>query len=333
MKKITACIFLALTSNAFAENGRFNTIIKPEKGFVYTNQFFEVEGDWEQVSGLSNCTTWTPDTETIKQGTSFDQSRHCDVTEEKVTEHYGKLSDGTEYLIKTEKETRSSNSEFTQTAIGTDFYSILLSLTSQQNTDVVNMYDKTQTSHPQWEHNFGLTKDFALTASSYANQTINADGYVNWFDPDQTYRMSVMKACYALEHGSDKAVSHIRYLDKDNNIVFWTKSFDHESKAPYGTHFTYGKAADESDVHYTGTGVATWPYVDGNIKFDKENGTVSFNNLIQNTSYSMENWTLSGVDVKSITRIQLVSSNVVTLYTGGTCGANVRLYIEDDAED
>lgn len=328
MKKIAACIFLALTSNAFAENGKFNTIIKPEKGFVYTDQFFEVEGDWEQVSGLSNCTTWTPDVETIRQGTSFEQSRHCDSTEEKVTEHYGRLSDGTEYLIKTEKETRTTNSGYTQTSIGTDFYGILLSLTSQQNTDELNKYNKTQTSHPDWEHNFGLTKDFTLTSSTYANQPVVADGYVNWFDPDETYRMAVMKAC----SGGDVAESHIRYLDKDNNVVFWTKSFANNSKAPYGTHFTYGKAADESDVHYTGT-PGRWPYVDADMTFDKENGIVSFKSNVTGENYGMSDWTLSGVNVAAITRIQLVSSRVVTDYTGGTCGAHVRIYIEDDAED
>lgn len=184
-----------------------------------------------------------------------------------------------------------------------------------------NAHDVTQTTNSHWEEHFGTTNDLVLNAVA-GNSTLYKEATgkdtIHWFDPDKTLEFTAQQACVL----GDFSESDIQYLDKDGNVVFWTRT---RTEGNYGAALLYGKSSDYSDATNTGDN-ALHPIVHGHLNFDKENNTVSYTNK-STGNYEMNSWVLSNVDVGSITQIKLDYAVVYSSYTGGTCGANLKLEI------
>lgn len=202
-------------------------------------------------------------------------------------------------------------------------YGYLIDLYSINNSSHRAAHDVTNTSHPDWEDNFSLTKDLVINRVSSYNQRITNTGVINWFDDEKKIRIEAQQACQS----NDYAHSSIEYLDENDNIIFWTKTGDYNA---YGTNMSYGKEANFSDAKNTSV-VGQHPIVHGFLVFNKELETVSFDSLDSSSNYGMRSWILSNVEVSKIKKIRLSSSNVMTTYSAGTtCGAQLRLKIEKD---
>lgn len=197
----------------------------------------------------------------------------------------------------------------------------LMMLYSVENSATRNANDVTKINEPTWEEKFGNTKDLVINEVSGQNDNINQSGVINWFDSSRKLKIAMRQACWS----SDKADTDIEYLDSNDNIVFWTKT---RYKQNFKLRFTYGKASDFSDSKEA-VSTASYPNVNGFLSFDAKNKTVSYNH--ENESKTLfQPWTLTNVDVSSIKKIRLSSSNVVTTYYGGTCGAYAYIALFDE---
>jgi len=150
-----------------------------------------------------------------------------------------------------------------------------------------------------------------------ANEILNKTGTINWFNPDKTQELIFSEGC----SGGDTASVDIEYLDNNNDVVFWLRT------RPYGTYGLYLNYGTEPNFGGAVDPGITGPYpaLIGDLSFDKNTNTVNYNSL-RDTNY-VNNWQINDIDVSSIAKIKLVYTDVKTVYTGGTCGAQVRIRI------
>lgn len=222
------------------------------------------------------------------------------------------------YVVVVDKEENGSYQITEPEMVRKGFIIDFISISSAENR---NAHDVTQVTNPHWEEHFGTTSDLVLngvTGNTVISEAAAGKDIIEWFDPNKTLKFVVQKAC----QGGDFAESDIQYLDKDDNVIFWTRTI---TESAYGTYLIYGTSSDYSNGVNSGDN-STHPIVEGDLNFDVENKSVSYTNKSP-SNYSTNDWTLTNVDVGLITKIKLDHAKIYSSYTGGTCGANLKLEI------
>lgn len=275
-----------------------------------------VESNWVDVGNPYDCDNGFPLNESYTKGVTFEQEKNCTINQEKTIDTYIVYSNGQKHLKETKIENQSIPTVHTLQATGTDeVEGFIVALRSQHDRSVLNNYDVTYTSSPNWNDNFGKTKDIVINQVTMANDRIRKTGIVEWFNPDKQIDVYFSKGCST----GDVAFTDVQFLDKNNDIVAWFKTRYHST---YGLQATYGTNPNFSDGTNPGV-VGLHPSLTGNFTFDRDNGVLRYTNT--KTTHYVNSWSINNIDVESIRKIQLSYSEVMTTYTGETCGANVLM--------
>lgn len=275
--------------------------------------------DWINKNTPYNCSVWSPSIESVTDGVTFNQDRTCLQDQEKTETTYTHYSDGSKkvsQVIVTESQTVSVDESQSNTGTDTVVGGIIV-LKAAHNSTTLNAYNVNETNNANWESLFGQSYDIVLNQVAYANSAIRKTGVINWFNPDKKASVYFSEGC----SDGDTAHADVEYLDENNNILLWYKT---RSYGSYGLYLTYGTTSDKSGGFNPGV-VGPYPSFTGLISFNKNTDTVYFNN--SKTENYVNSWSAS-VDVSEIKKIRLSYSNVLTNYTGGTCGAQVMMKIQ-----
>jgi hypothetical protein len=265
-----------------------------------------------------NCNAWSPEADTIDKGVEFTQERTCDQDQGRDKNTYFVDIDGNKTLSKTEKEHKTIGSTEEQQAIGTyDILGFIYLLRSQHNTSALNINDVTKVNEPTWNDYFGQTYDIVINGVSYANQRLSNTGVIEWFNPDKRLYLNFGEGCWT----NDVAHGDIEYLDENNNVVFWHRTRSYGSYGLYATYGTQPNFAGGIDPGFVGP----YPAFRGWLSFDKDARTVTYTKNASNNY--VNSWQLTNIDVESIKKIRVAYSNVMTTYTGGTCGAQASIEV------
>jgi hypothetical protein len=315
-KKTILSLSVLLATQAYSNE--FVTIISSEEVSYISGKSVETT-EWANNGGIYGCETWSPTADTVNYREKFTQNRDCSQDQTRQVNTYIVDKDGNKTLDSSETEHKTITVSESQQEIGTFDprvgYIIALDATAGDNSQ----YDVTRTDVSTWEDHFGQTHDIVINAAVKNGITINNTGVINWFNPNKVLYHFSGEGC----DSRDYAHNDIEYLDENDNIVFYTGV---RSYGSFGSSMYYGKANDKSDItqaNWTGP----YPAVHGRYYFDEANQTVNFNH-IGSTNY-INSWGLTNVDVSRIRKIRLSYSRVFNGYEGGTCGAAVRLLIED----
>lgn len=315
MKKTLIATLLILTNFSYS-NDYFSVI--GTDAFKYSDTKEIVYTEWENNGVSYNCNTWLPDANEIKIGKSFDQERECSQDQSREKETYFVDSNGDKVLNKTEVENQTIVLLEEQLSIGTlDINGFIYLQHSTNSEDQRNAHDVTKTGNAHWEGNFGQTYDIVINGVSAVNQNLTNTGIINWFNPDKEIAFNFSKGCW----NGDLSNTGIEYLDENNNVIFWHSTGVYNT---YGLYMTYGKLPNFQGGINPGV-VGQHPAAHGILKFDKVGNKVNYVNS-QGTHY-VNSWELTGIDVNSIKKIRIAYSNVVTKYSGGTCGAQAGLKV------
>jgi hypothetical protein len=183
--------------------------------------------------------------------------------------------------------------------------------------------DINNTSSSTWNSYYGETKDVAITSVFPEGYTANPKGEINWFNPAQQIYIRSQSGCT----DSDYANAHVQYLNKDNEVVFWTNTYKYGS---YGTQMRYGKLEDMSDAINPGV-IDPYPVKRGILSFDVENNKVKFEKDPDYSGTTTLGWELNNVDISSIKKIKLNSSVLRTDASNG-CSATYHMWVLKEGE-
>lgn len=274
------------------------------------------EGSWKDIGNPYDCDQGFPLTESYTQGESFQQTQNCVINQEKIIKTYIVYSNGEKHL----KETKTVHQTIPKikniTAIGSDdVEGFIIALRSQHNQSALNAYDVNQTSLPTWAENFSKTKDIVINQVTMANNRISKTGVIDWFNPDKKLEVYFSKGCWS----GDTAYTNIQFLNKDNAVVAWFNTRYHST---YGLQANYGTNPNLSSGSNPGV-IGPHPSLTGYFSFDRDNGTLRYVNT-KSDNY-IKNWSINNIDIESIRKIKLSYSDIMTTYTGATCGANVLM--------
>lgn len=314
-KSILSMIVLSVFSTQASD---FVTIVNSNDVNYVSGKLVETT-EWVNDGGLYNCSTWSPSVDSVNFREEFTQNRNCSQDQTRQVNTYIVDKDGNKTLDSSETENKTLTVTESQQEIGSFDprvgYIIALDATAGDNSQ----YDVTRTDVSTWEDHFGQTYDIVINSAVKNGVTINNTGVINWFNPNKVLYNFAGEGC----DSRDYAHNDIEYLDENDNIVFYTSV---RSYGSFGSSMYYGKASDRSDITQAGW-TGPYPAVHGRYYFNEANQTVNFNH-IGSTNY-INSWGLTNVDVSSIRKIRLSYSRVYNGYEGGTCGAAVRLMIED----
>lgn len=183
--------------------------------------------------------------------------------------------------------------------------------------------DINNTSSSTWASYYGETKDIAITSVIPEYATTYESGNINWFNSSQRIYINNHSGCT----NGDYANAHIQYLDKNNQVVFWTNVFEYGT---YGSQMTYGKLEDMSDAIQSPL-EAPYPVVRGILSFEENNNKVIFEKDADYTGPGVLGWELNDVDVSSIAKVKLNSSILKTEASNG-CSSNYHMWLLKDGE-
>lgn len=116
-------LFWGMTLNVQLVNAEY--IAKfPLDGMGYASvleDYPPLYGDWYNVGSTKNCTTWSPATNTIKQGNNFTQTATCDQSQERTVQQRQKDKTSNAIVNKgtPTKETQEIKTNTSQNALGT----------------------------------------------------------------------------------------------------------------------------------------------------------------------------------------------------------------------
>lgn len=183
--------------------------------------------------------------------------------------------------------------------------------------------DINNTSSSTWNSYYGETKDLAITSVFPERYTARPTGEINWFNPNQKIYIRSQSGCT----NGDYANAHVQYLDKNDEVVFWTNTYKYGS---YGTQMRYGKLEDMSDEINPGL-VDPYPVKRGILSFDVENNKVKFEKDPDYSGTTTLGWELDNIDVSSIVKIKL-NTSILRAEASNGCASTYHMWVLKDGE-
>jgi hypothetical protein len=117
-KSLIAISLSTIFATSFA--GDYMAIIGVEESIAKKSGVIEKNiTQWKDVGSEFNCTSWTPNVNTIDYGLTFEQSMDCSQNQERNKDIYTVYDTGAEVYEKTVTESQTITNNYTQDAIGT----------------------------------------------------------------------------------------------------------------------------------------------------------------------------------------------------------------------
>lgn len=151
----------------------------PETGIKYGEW-----SSWETSSHMTNCSDWTPSTDTVDWGQPMIQTQICDAEEKRTRTVTYTYSDGTTREV-TETEYKSTQVDDEQDAVGTKNVIIKTSISYSNWIDEGSPYSCTSWSPSASTIDEGVK--FNQTRNCKQDQTRNAEHYDHWANGTVTH--------------------------------------------------------------------------------------------------------------------------------------------------
>ena len=185
---------------------------------------------WSDNGVNYNCQVWTPNTNTIDYGNTFEQTRDCSQDQIRSREVYDVWSDGSETLNRLETENKTIIEEETQDAIGTKNF------TENERADSWSAWSDTGSHYScqTWNPNANTIDygdSFTQTRDCSQNQERTRTVYDVWADGSETFNREESETQTITEVESQNAIGTKNFIDTTRNGAWssWSDSGSHHS--------------------------------------------------------------------------------------------------------